>query len=183
MNYFKYLLTFTLFFIVHEEIQAQNFRSEKEIENIKIHNFFSSDLQWEITPDSNMIIGFAFKISVQKNEDGQLKAISIIANDTIAFKIFSKYEFLKSINYKLFLKEKKEAIFIIPVFIDLADSGRKPTREYLMDYYTKNVYGRSMSKAVRSMFFLDQTQRNNHIENYIYLTPYIIAKEKRISNY
>lgn len=93
MNYFKYLLTFTLFFIVHEEIQAQNFRSEKEIENIKIHNFFSSDLQWEITPDSNMIIGFAFKISVQKNEDGQLKAISIIANDTIAFKIFQNMNF------------------------------------------------------------------------------------------
>lgn len=90
---------------------------------------------------------------------------------------------MKSINYKLFLKEKKEAIFIIPVFIELADSGRKPTREYLMDYYTKNVYGRSMSKAVRSMFFLDETQGNNHIENYIYLTPYIIAKEKRISNY
>lgn len=93
MNYFKYLLTFTLFFIVYEEIQAQNFRSEKEIENIKIHNFFSSDLQWEITPDSNMIIGFAFKISVQKNEDGQLKAISIIANDTIAFKIFQNMNF------------------------------------------------------------------------------------------
>jgi hypothetical protein len=172
-----------LFFILHEGIQAQNFRSEKEIENIKIHDFFSSDLQWEITPDSNMIIGFAFKISVQKTADGDLKPFSIIATDTMAYTIFPNYEFLKSINYKLFLKEKKEAIFIIPVFIDLADSGRKPTREYLMDYYTKNVYGRSMSKAVRSMFFLDQTQGNIHTENYIYLTPYIIAKEKRISNY
>lgn len=182
MNTFKYLLTITFLLIISNRTIAQDFENEVQKEITKIHNHLSNDLKWELTPDSNMYIAFAFKIHVQKNTESKLKSISISSNDTIAHKIFPNYNLLKSFNYSLFLTNREEADFIIPVFIDLADSGKKTTREYLVDYYNKSVFGKSYSEAIKLMFYMDQAIGNNHLENYIYLRPFVAAMEKRIQD-
>jgi hypothetical protein len=180
MNCFKFLLIVSLLFIIPELVQAQNLEKEIESEKKKIDEFFFNNMPWKTTPDSNMLIGFSFKISVTRNTDGQLKPISIIANDKIAYKIYPKYEFLKTINYELFLKDKKEAIFIIPTFIEITDSKSDTSRNYLMNFYNKSIFGGSMRRAVQSMFYMDQPKGNNNLENYIYLSPNIVAMDKRI---
>lgn len=151
-----------------------------DIEKKKINEFFRENFPWKTTPDSTMFIGFSFKIKVKLNGEGQVIYNKIIASNTNAYKIYPKYKSLGTINYGLFLKDKKRGIFIIPVIIDII--GSQPDKYYtnknLLNYYTKTILGKSMSKAMKSAFYINQLGKKN-TENYIYLEPMMIGIGKR----
>jgi hypothetical protein len=183
MKYLRYQLMFILLLLTTLEcVRAQHQESDIGSEKKKIYDFFYNDISWENTKDSTMIIGFSFKIHVKKNTEGKITPISIIPSDTLAYKLFPGYKFLTTINYKLFLKNREEGIFIIPVFLDLVGSQRDDyyTRENLMLFYNKSVFGRSVSKAVQSMLYINKNEENNKSENYIYLTPIMMGMDKYI---
>jgi hypothetical protein len=179
MKNFKHLLTFLLLFAVYECSFAQ--KSLIIEERKKINQFFTEDKLFKTTPDSNMLIGFSFKISVNRNAEGLIMPITIVASDTSAYKIFPDYKYLTTINYGVFLKDKEEGVFIIPVIIDMIGTQQDEyyTNKVLLDYYTKTILGRSMSKAIKSIFFIDQPGQKNNTENYIYLEPMMLGLKKR----
>lgn len=184
MKYFRSILTFVLLFTMQEIVKAQNKEIEIENEKKKINDFFFNNLPWKATKDSTMMIGFSFKVNLQKNKKKEINQISIIASDSIAYKLFPKYELLKKIDYKLFLKDRKEGIFIIPILIELV--GSQPdeyyTKEKLLDFWGYSIFYRSMFKGVQSMLHIDQSWENNPTENYTYLKPVIIWMDKRVGH-
>lgn len=194
MYYLKYLLAFLLIFSIHEISYAQVLDRKKEKEKKKIEDFFLKDLPWKTTKDSTMIIGFSFKIRVEENAKGISLAISVIASDSIAYKLFPKYEALRKIDYKPFLKGRKEADFIIPVLIELV--GSQPleyyNREKLINFLSYIGIGKVYFDLPFSMFHLNKEiggrrffineNANTGTENYIYFKPVIIWMDKRIGH-
>jgi hypothetical protein len=179
MKNFKHFVTFLLLFAIYEFSYAQESLINEERK--KIDQFFVESKLFKTTPDSNMLIGFSFKISVNRNTEGQIMPVTIVASDTSAYKIFPDYKYLTTINYGVFLKDKEEGIFIIPVIIDMIGTQQDEyyTNKVIMDYYTKTILGRSMSKAIKSIFFIDQPGKKNNTENYIYLEPMMLGLKKR----
>jgi hypothetical protein len=185
MKYFKHLITLLLLLTIQELSQAQDLGRKKEKEKKKIQDLFLKDLPWKTTEDSTMLIGFSFKISVQKNANGLTKPITIIASDTLAYKIFPNYTFLTTINYELFLKERNEGVFIIPILIEMVGSQSEEfyTKEKQLDFMNKNISGRSMFDSALSLLNIHNLDQNNGTENYIYLEPVFIWMDRRINNY
>lgn len=183
MNYLKKIVTILILLSIHELSYSQLLKGKSKKEKKKIENFFLKDLPWKSTEDSTMIIGFSFKIKVEENEIGLSQATSITASDSIAYKLFPNYELLKTINYKLFLQNKKKAEFIIPVLIELVGSQTIGyyDREKLINFSNNTVFNKALYKGAWSMFHLNNDHIKN-IENYIYLKPVIIWMDKRISN-
>jgi hypothetical protein len=168
----------------HAINQAQDLGRKKEKENKKIQDFFLKDLPWKRTEDSTMIIGFSFKINVEENTRGLIKPISIIANDSLAYKLFPKYERLKNIDYTLFLKGRKEGIFIIPVLMEIVGSqpAESYTNEKLLDFMNKRVFFTTIKHDPGALFHLNYEEGKLETENYIYFEPVIIGVDKRINN-
>ena len=182
MKNLKHSLTFLLLFVICEFSYAQESLIIKEKE--KITQFLTESELFKTTPDSNMLIGFSFKISVNRNAEGLIMPATIVASDTSAYKIFPDYKYLTTINYGVFLKDKEEGIFIIPVIIEIIGSQQEEyyTNKVLLDYYSKTILGRSVSKAIKSIFFIDQPGKEISTENYIYFKPVIIWMDKRIGH-
>lgn len=184
MKYFKHLITFLLLLTIKELSQAQDLGRKKEKEKKKIQEFFLKDLPWKTTEDSTMIIGFSFKINVKKNAESLTKSISIISTDSLAFRLFPKYEALKKIDYKLFLKDRNEGTFIIPVLMEIIGSQPEKfyTNEKLLDFMNKRVFFTTIKHDPGALFHLNYEEGKLETENYIYFEPVIIWMDKRINN-
>ncbi|WP_395625944.1 hypothetical protein [Daejeonella sp.] len=184
MYYLKYLLAFLLIFSIHEISYTQVLDRKRERENKKIQDFFLKDLPWKRTEDSTMIIGFSYKIRVEEKVKGINRAISITASDSIAYKLFPKYEALKKIDYKPFLKGRKEVDFIIPVLIELV--GSQPLeyydREKLISFLSNIGFAKVYFKVPLSMFHFNNENAKYSTENYTYLNPVIIWMDKRVGH-
>lgn len=183
MNYFKYILPIIFLFLKLESANSQDIESSIKNEKRKIENFLIDSISWENTPDSNMFIGFAFKIAVKKTEDGKSNFVTVIANDSLAYKVFPKYKLLSTVNYNLFLPNRNEGIFIIPVFLEIISSKLDldiESHKNLMKFYNNRVLNRSLSKAIQSTFYINHSEAKNETEKYIFLKPIIAGIEKYI---
>lgn len=131
MNIYKKLLL--LFFAFPLLTYAQ--RSNKYLEKQKITNFFRENLPWKTTKDSSAAYAFSFKVFVEKNLQGMAKVTSITASDSIAFQIYPKYKFLRTIDYEVFMGNDREAIFIIPVGLEIINSkgDKVPRSDFFND--------------------------------------------------
>lgn len=184
MSYYKYFLLLLIIFIEPELSYSQIPGRKVENEKMKIQDFFLKNLPWENMPDSTIIIGFSFKIKVEKSSNGKILPVSIIASDSIAYKLYPKYEFLKAINYKPFLKNKKEADFIIPVLIEMVGSRppKQHEREKLIDFLNETSFAKTLYKSTLSMFHIIKEEEENYPENFIYLDPILIWMDRRTNN-
>lgn len=183
MNFFKYIIPFIFLFATLESANSQDIESSIKIEKRKIESFLVDSISWENTPDSNMFIGFAFKIDVKKNENGKNNLISVIANDTLAYKVFPRYKLLSTVNYDLFLQNRNEGIFIIPVFLEIISSKLDldiKSHGNLMKFYNNRVLDRSLSKAIQSTFYINHSEAKNETEKYIFLKPIMAGIEKYV---
>jgi hypothetical protein len=184
MYYLKYLLAFLLIFSIHEASYTQVLERKMEKEKKKIQDFFLKDLPWKTTEDSTMIIGFSFKIRVDENAKGISRAISIVASDSIAYKLFPKYEVLKKIDYYPFMKGRKEVDFIIPVLIEMV--GSQPLEYYdrkkLINFLSNIGFAKVYFKVPLSMFHFNKESKKKETENYTYFEPVIIWMDKRLKH-
>lgn len=184
MYYLKYLLAFLLIFSIHEASYTQVLERKMEKETKKIQDFFLKDLPWKTTEDSTMIIGFSFKIRVDENAKGISRAISIVASDSIAYKLFPKYEVLKKIDYYPFMKGRKEVDFIIPVLIEMV--GSQPLEYYdrkkLINFLSNIGFAKVYFKVPLSMFHFNKESKKKETENYTYFEPVIIWMDKRLKH-
>lgn len=178
MKLHKHVIIFLLLFTIHNVSQAQ----ENLIEIEKINEFFIENTPWKTTPDSTMFIGFSFKIDVKKNAKGQTKSVSIEASDSLAYTIFPKYKLLKNIDYGQFIKDKKKGVIVIPVIIDLVGPQMDEyyTNENLLKYFTNTILEKSMSRSIKSIFFMNQQSTRSDMQNFIFLKPIMLGMRKRI---
>ncbi len=150
---------------------AQKKQDAVYTEQKRIEDFFSNNIPINTTKDSNMVYAFAFKAVVKKDTKGKAQLISLTANDTIAYTIYPKYKFLETINYGLFMKDRKQAIFIFPVLLDIANTTLKsfPAHNRPAD-------------NIMSVFFYREGEELDAIENRIYFRPYLLMIDKTIKN-
>ncbi len=78
-----------------------------------IHNVLS---EWKSPKDSLLIYALNFELTVLK-VNGKAFATNIVANDSLAFKIFPEYSKLKKIDFSAILVGKTKAKIVIPVII------------------------------------------------------------------
>ena len=89
----------------------------KMVEQKKIHDYFDTNTNTKLFPDTSRMYTFAFKVKVIKNKNGGYMVDSIMANDSIAYTLFPSYLQLKNINYSVFIKNEAEATLILPVVL------------------------------------------------------------------
>ncbi len=112
----KKLIIFSLLSLLSFSLYAQD---QKEIERKKIPNLFLEALDRKYLKDTNNIHMFAIKVNVLKDKKGKLSIQSIISNDTSAHLMFKDFNFLKKVNYNLFMENRLKATFVFPVSIIL----------------------------------------------------------------
>ncbi|MEJ7694656.1 hypothetical protein [Daejeonella sp.] len=179
MNHIKTTLTLILLFTLLKTAQSQDLESKIEFEKKRIENFFLDNIPYKTTKDSTMIYAFAYKITVLKNANGVLEQTSLTASDTVAFRIYPGYEFLKTINYDLFMKDRKAGIFIFPVLIEVIGSqSENYKKDILSNYFVENVFRGNISKNVAAMFYYHPNE-NNKTESYTYFEPILMRLDKR----
>jgi len=111
--------------------------------------------------DTNQVVLFAFKVKIEKQISGDYKIVSLTVSDSIAYKYYPNFDFIKNINYKLFADGKKTATFVMPMGI-------------LMHYPTKVNAGLVSVDAVfdsliKYHFLQDEKGKPIDTSDYIYL--------------
>ncbi len=133
----------------------------KKIEIKKIEKYFNDNTPWDRVKDTSQIYAFAFKVNVSKISKNKFKVTSIESNDSIAYQLYPGYQFLKNINYGLFMNDRKSYSFIFPVILDVWNEKwpEKPTPRY--------------DEVVAAAFYLTK-QELDIIWQRIYFTPHML---------
>lgn len=140
---------------------------EPDREQNKIYGFFEQYTPWKTTKDSSAVYAFSFKVTVRRDVHGVAKVTSLIASDSIAYQIYSNYKFLKTIDYSVFMGNRRSADIILPLVIEVISSR-----------------GDSIAKTD----FLESTKSLLHLRstgwgvivNYIFTPPYLIRINKQV---
>jgi hypothetical protein len=182
MKYLKYLFLLSII-LIDTNLQAQTRENPFELEQKRIHDLFYNTDIIKTTKDSTRTYTFAFKAVVEKDGTGKTHVISLTANDSIAYKIYPNYKFLETVNYKLFMKDKKQAVFIFPVALQVI--GTEPDSYYdnkrLLNYFIDNALRRNFLEKVMSLFSIKPLEQAS-IENKIYFDPFLLWLDKSIKN-
>lgn len=115
--------------------------------------------------DSVALYSFAIELNVVKHKDSTLvKTINV--NDSIAKVLYKDFDFLKYINFSSILKEKKEAILVLPVAIQIAWVNKPTTATAMLKVGNGEILDR-----IAAMFNLDLKRKKTKTDHFIYLTP------------
>jgi len=164
MRYLKVLFFFSYLGIV-TSLYAQDKKDLQVKEIQRVSQFFRKNDHFKNTSDSSMLLTFAFKSEVSKNKNGSL-SIALTANDSLAYTIYPKYDFLKSVNYQLFMKDKEKAIFIFPVALEIIGSK-------LNKHRTESDF---LNKIMTLLSYKMDDFRM--IDDYIYFQPFLLRINK-----
>jgi hypothetical protein len=149
----KYYLL--LLFLISTSALAQD---NNNIEREKINNLFYKAVNRNAFKDTTMVYMFAIKVEVY-NKKGIINIKSVNASDSSAYLIFTNLDFLKEINYKVFMQKRKNASFIFPVSIILS-YPEKPSGSSLI--------GKDIQDKIEKLWFRTE-YANTSTENYIYI--------------
>ena len=133
----------------------------KMVEQKKIHDYFETNTNTKLFPDTSRMYTFAFSVQVIKNEKGGYTVHSITAKDPIAYTLFPSFLQLKNIDYSVFLKNESEANLILPVVLDVwKDTWPEPAKKVDERELLSKAFGLTDPVAVG--------------ENRIYLPPIMV---------
>lgn len=149
------------------DMNPVEFKNQKDSVNDLISRYFSAtDVDYEgKLKDSVALYTFAIELNVVKQKDSTLVK-SINVNDSIAKVLYKDFDFLKYINFSSVLKEKKEAILVIPVAIQIAWVNKPTTATAMLKVGNGEILNR-----IAAMFNLDYKRKKTKTEHFIYLTP------------
>jgi len=162
-----------LFSNAQESIKiAKNDNYLKRI-NLIINRGFKS----EVLKDSIALYAINFKIDLVQKNPGKSVVTQIIANDSLAYKLFPAYKELYAINYNKLLKNRKRLTLVIPILISNISDTAKETQ--------KNQDGNlliTMQSAVNAAYSLYSTNPYNNIEDSKVPVGHRIYKSKKDKN-
>jgi hypothetical protein len=150
-------------------LSSKEFKNLKDSTNKLITKHFSvvfPDLKQ--VKDTVDFLSFAIEIQVVKHGDStEIKNIAV--NDTSAYILYKNFDFLRYINFSAVLKDRKEAILIIPVGIIVGYVSYPGAPRPMIQA------GFELVKKIGAMF----NYRNRQTEDFIYLNPSIFLTEAR----
>lgn len=160
------LLISILFFLTFSGLKAQEVKKTdaRKIERKKIYDLFYKSISRDSFKDTNMIYMFAYKVDVRKNKRGVVEVLSINVSDTVAKSIFKNLDFLKQINYGLFMGKSSRSTFVFPIAIMLEYPQKKNA-----GYINQVVLG---DKLINYWFL--ENYIDDPIETYFYFPALIV---------
>lgn len=122
MNTKLFLSTIVLLLSSLISVKAQSDKQidPKQLEREKISDLFYKSLSRDNLRDTNMIYMFAYKIDVRKDIAGKAKIWEVTESDPIAKDLFKNLDFLKQINFGLFMGKSTRSTFVFPVVVLLS---------------------------------------------------------------
>jgi len=156
---------YTAFFFLlwTTEIYGQQILSPQKI-NEKIVSYLMSPNTIRTTQLKDSVDFYAFAIELKVSRIGNKTSVNTInVNDSIAYVLYKDFNFLKEINFHSIIKERKEAVIIIPVGIIIA-------------YVKKPISTIPLLKAEELMpkivkMFNKKYDSDNTLSDFIYLDP------------
>jgi hypothetical protein len=115
----KIICTFIFTFYVHFAFG----QTVKDIELLSLKKLFRKEMSSKSFKDTNMTYLFAFKVDVRKDHNKIAIVNKISASDSSAYAIYPHTDFLRKINYSIFMGNKNNCSFILPVAIFLQYPG------------------------------------------------------------
>lgn len=143
---------------------GQNTAVDKERK--KILDIFSNDTIFKTLPDSNKVYAFVFKASVKRDSTGNIQAVNVTANDSVAYTIYPDYKLLQWIDYRLFMNGRDKATFMFPVLLQVGHAGDKTP----VQFYSYEI----------AMKMFDSKNTESDITERIYFGPFISVIDKTI---
>ncbi|HEY0898192.1 MAG TPA: hypothetical protein VGD90_02615 [Sphingobacteriaceae bacterium] len=153
-----------LLLLLGSRANAQSEIQQNEIK--KVYNFFRDNPPWESTPDSTMLITFAYLVEVKKDPSENPRVITLTATDSLAYRVFPKYRFLETVNFGAFMKDRNSATFVFPVLLEIHGSKR-----------FNGEFTYIMEKAMS--LFSEPNRQPSDISKYIYFPPFMERLNKR----
>ena len=176
MKYFnKIAAILSLSLLLCGQASAQDIESEK----IRIREFFWNSGLANVG-DSTRVYAFAFIAEVKAVAGQKNYEVIVSSNDSIGFALYPGYDFLKTVDYGLFLQKSEAASFIFPVFIDvigndfpaiIADTER--SKNLLL----RRAFSAELTKKVYNLF-----NYGPESHKYIYMEPTILRIDNIIRN-
>src|SRR5690606_7344561 len=97
-------------------------------------------------------------------------------SDSVGYKLYPGYEFLKTIDYNLFLKEPGPAVFIFPVFLQVIG---KEYPDFFSDVSESHKFLKKVAftpALTKKVFALFDTSPGS--ERYIYMEPVVVRVDQ-----
>lgn len=168
---FQLILSFLLASLTLAKAQGDKQLSLKQLEREKISDLFIKSLSRESFKDTNMIFMFAYKIDVRKNAEGKTKIWDITESDPIAKTLFKNTDFLKEINFGLFMGKSMRSTFVFPIVV-LLSYPKGPNAGF--------VNMQDLQSKLENYWFR-RNYTEEPVENYLYF-PSLILRTSTISS-
>ncbi|WP_285008776.1 hypothetical protein [Pedobacter faecalis] len=135
-------------------------QNAQEKEYTRIHSLLSEAFKMGFVKDTNDIVLFALKVTVEIGNDDKLNILKLEANDSTAHRVFPNLDFLKKIDYRQFMDNKKHTTFVFPISITTLTGS-------------SDVFGMvrstNFAKKLASYLYMDSAHgQRNPTYNYIY---------------
>ena len=136
-----------------------------------------------VREDSVYLYAFNFQLELSKNSAGKLTAGKLSVNDSMAYKIFPKYNLIKAIDFSFLHANRKKFKVIIPVIVYFKNHKDKTTIDFdaaLNATYSINMPTKTSNDhpviPIGHREFLEEKSRENFSDfrNNIYM-PVIIV--------
>lgn len=111
---------------------AQNNSSGNDVKDLKkAIDKALSKLSDPIFDDSVAVYSFLFNVEISTIKGNKTKVTKLSVSDTLAYKVFTKYKELYTVDFSVVMKGKKKVNLILPVLIFGANSYDRPEIKYL----------------------------------------------------
>ena len=109
------ILCFVGFLMFSLSSLAQTNSKSEELSRARANT--TAALNRDALTDTNQVFLFAFKVQVSKQASGSYKIMSLTVNDSVAYKLYRNFDFIRNIDYKVFAGDRDTATFVLPVAI------------------------------------------------------------------
>lgn len=120
----KKILLCLIFSLLVLTLKAQ---SAKDLELRKLKKLFRTSISRADFKDTNTVYMFAYKVEVRKTKSGNVQVESINSSDSSSKLIYKNTDFIKEVNFSVFMGDRKHCTFVFPVVIFLENyEGKHP---------------------------------------------------------
>lgn len=114
---YKYITLFSILVLsVASQVYAQNDKHKFTLYSKTMDRILSVE-GGSVREDSVYLYAFNFQLELSKNSTGKLTAGKLSVNDSLAYKIFPKYNLMKAIDFSFLHANGRKFKVIIPVIV------------------------------------------------------------------
>ena len=183
MKNLKYIsLVFILFLSTAKPALAQNDEQKFRSYSKTMSRVLSVE-GGSVREDSVYLYAFNFQVEFSKNSAGKLIACKLSVNDSLAYKIFPKYNSIKEIDFSFLRADRKKFKVVIPVIVYFKNHKEKTVIDFdaaLNAIYSINMPTKTSNNdpviPLGHREFLEEKSRENFMDfrNNIYMPVRIV---------